>query len=550
MMRIFTLSVLAASVAVLSGCAVTHDDVNKNAVALQGEINHEIAKQQSNIRPQKNPLYKRIHAVYVGTASAAIVNNAVLPPGINELGFQLPQRVNLATAAKNIQKLTRFPVRINPDVYWRGPEGGSVNAAGVPAAAAKVSNLLSATVPDGDTSLPTDFDGSLKDYLDTICAQLNVNWEFDPNKGFSIYRYVTKVFEVKLNTGDVDLHTDLRKGTQASTGTGGGNSGGSGASSESGAYTSSTGSNTTAKFSAWASLEAAIKAVVSPQARVVPDISTNSIIVRGTRDDVEEAEHIVSRANQVHNRIITLSLRIMRVAYDDTSAAGANFQAAYTALLAGGAPKYQLNFTSPSSLVGGDSGGLGYQVLDTQSRWHGTQGLIQAINQLGTIVSDETQTYPVMNGRAIPVAAFDTDTYLAETTPAAGGALGAGSAGVPGLKPATLTTGFFLNMLPKAYDDGTVSIDMVIDQSQKRGAFGTASSGSGDTFQQIQLPNTHVDTKAPSVAVKAGETLMLTSTNTSNYQHTRKTGLLGASGSGDHQREMQIILVTPYVRTL
>lgn len=545
MNRIFTLSCLAAAAAVVTGCVVTHEDTNTKADALRGTMDREVVKQQSNMQPQKKPLYKRIHAVYVGTASASIVNNASLPPAINEMAFQLPRRVNLATAAKNIQKMTHYPVRVNPDVYMR--EGNLSHAAGAPANDATASNLLSATVPDGDTSLPTDFDGSLKDYLDTISAQLNINWEFDPNKGFSFYRYMTKVFEVKMNIGDVDVRTDLRKGTQTSTGT---NSTGGGASADSGAYSSTTSANTSSKYSAWASLEAALKAVVSPQGKVIPDISTNSILVRGTRDDIEQAEQVIQHANQVHSRMIILTLRIMKVAYDDTSEAGANFQAAYAALMAGGAPKYTLSLTSPSSLVSDNAGGLGYQVIDPASRWQGTQGLIQAINQLGTVVSDETQSYPVMNGRPYPVASFDTDTYLAETTPAAGGVLGSGGSGVPGLKPATLTTGTFLNMTPKAFDDGTVSIDMALDQSQKRGPFGVAASGSGNTFQQIQLPNTHVDTKAPSVVVKAGETLMLTSTNSSMLQHSRKAGLLGASGSGENRREMQIILVTPYVRTL
>lgn len=549
MKYLFKLSSLAAAAAIMAGCAVTHEDTNKKADALRVEMDREVANQQHNVRPAKNPLYKRVHAVYVGTASASIVNNASLPPAINELSFQLPKRTNLATAAKNIQKITRYPVRINPDVFSRSPDAGPVVAPGAPASEAAISNLLSATVPDGDTSLPTDFEGSLKDYLDTIAAQLNINWEFDPNKGFSFYRYMTKVLEVKMNLGDVDLHTDLRKGTQASTGTSATSGSGGGASADSGAYSSTTSSISSAKYSAWAALEASVKAVMSPVAKVVPDMSTSSMIVRGTRDDVEQAEEVVKHANQVHGRMIILNLRIMRVSYDDTSDAGANFQAAYAALSAG-VPKYGLTFTSPGSLVGSDGGGLGYQVLDPKSRWNGTQGLIQAIQQLGTVVSDESQSYPVMNGRTYPVASFDTDTYLAETTPAAGGVLGAGSAGIPGLKPGTLTTGSYLDMTPTAFDDGTVSINMNLDQSQKRGPFGVASSGSGDTFQQIQLPNTHVDTKAPSVQVKAGETLMLSSSSSNVTQHSQKSGLVGVSGSGEHQREMQIILVTPYVRTL
>ena len=541
--------VLAAGVS--TGCAVTHHEVNTKADALKLEIEQQIEKQLPKTQPQKNSLYRRVAAIYVGSRSTAIVNNAGLPPAINELGFQLARRVNLATAAKNIQKLTKYPVRINPDVYARSPKGAeaAVTAAATGADATMASNLLSASVPDGDASLPTDFDGQLKDYLEIISAHLGINWEFDANKGFYFYRFVTKVLEVKLHSGDNFVTTDLRKGTQASTGARSGSGGSGSGASESGSYSSATQFRSSGNFSPWVSLENAIKAA-APNTMVAVDVSSNSIIVRGARDEVEEAERIVRRANEVHNRQITLTLRIMRVRYDDTSSAGANFQAAYNRLMTGGASDFALNLTSPSSLVGGDAGGFGYKILDAQSRWKGTEGVLQAISQLGTIVSDETESYPTMNRRTIPVAQFENDTYLAETTPASGGVLGGGGSGIPGLKPGTITTGFFLSMTPTAYDDGTVWLDMTLDQSEKRGPFGIAGTGSGDTFQQIQLPNTKVDTKSPTVAIKAGETLMLVNSNRSSFSHSRKTGLLGVSGSGDKMREMQIMLVTPFVRTL
>ena len=550
-MKYLCFLIAMAAAAALTGCAVTHHEVNAKAEALKVEIEQQIQQQLPRTQARKKPLYQRIPSVYVGNRSTAIVNNAALPPAINELGFQLPRRVNLATAAKNIQKLTKYPVRINPDVYARSPGAAELVATATTGAAETMAtNMLSATLANGDMSLPTDFDGQLKDYLEVISAHLGINWEFDASKGFYFYRFVTKVLEVKLHAGDNFVTTDLRKGTQASTGsrTAAGGAGGAGGS-ESGSYSSTSQFKSTGNIAPWWSLENAIKAA-APNSTVAVDVSSNSIIVRGSRDEVAEAERIVQRANEVHNRQITLALRIMRVRYDDTSAAGANFQAAYNRLMAGGGSDFVVDLASPSSLVGADAGGFGYKIVDPRSRWSGTEGLLQAISQLGTIVSDETESYPTMNRRTIPVAQFDNDTYLAETTPASGGVLGGSSAGIPGLKPGTITTGFFLSMTPTAYDDGTVWLEMTLDQSEKRGPFGTAGTGSGDTFQQIQLPNTKVDTKSPTVAIKAGETLMLVNSNRSTWSHSRRTGLLGVSGSGDKTREMQIMLVTPYVRTL
>jgi type IVB pilus formation R64 PilN family outer membrane protein len=531
-----------------TACSVTQRSTEQRAEQVKTEIGDLMAKHQKDLERGEKPLYKRIHAVYVGSKSAPIAHNAVLPPAINEMAFQLPRRTNLATAAKIISKLTKYPTRINPDVY-NAPRlgGGAPDSGGFDKAAREMpSNLLSAQLLDADTSLPTDFDGPLKDYLDTICGSLNINWEFEPSKGFYFYRLVTKMFEVKLHAGDNNFDSTVTKGSTANPGqTGSSNSSGS-----AGAYSGKTGFTTTAKYSGWQSLEAELKTVLTGFGRYAIDVSANTLVVRDTREVIDEVEKIVNRGNEVHGREITLSLRVMRVAYDDNSAAGAQVQAAYTKFLAGGLPDLKLNLNSPGTLVSSDSGGLGFGVLGASSRWNGSQALVQAVNQLGTIVSDDTKVVKTMNRRTMPIASFDTDTYLAETQPSSGGALGVGGGGVPGLKPAQLTTGFFVEMTPTAFDNGTVWMDMVVDQSQKRGQFGTASTGSGETFQQIQLPNTHADNTSHAVGVKPGESLVLVSIARDSMAHSRRTGLLGASGSGERHREMQLIIITPTVRSL
>jgi type IVB pilus formation R64 PilN family outer membrane protein len=543
---------IAAIAPLMTACSVTHYDTDKRAAAVKDEMTAKVEQQRTMLRQSQHQLYTRIEANYVGRKSAPVAMNSTLPQALNEVSFQLPRRTNLATAAKNIAKLTGYPVRINPDVYVSAKMvvPSLENAPTTPANkdAAMPSNLLSTQLSDGDTSLPGDFDGPLKDYLDTICGVLNVNWEFDPIKGFYFYRLVTKVFEVKMNVGDNKVASSLGKGSNASTGS---TSTSAGSGQSSGSFSGNVRASSEASFNSWAALEESLKAIRSPLGRIAVDVSTNSVLVRDTRDVVDLAETIINRGNQVHNRMIALEVRIMRVSYDDTSAAGVNGQAAFTRMLSNGATKAQFTLQSPGSLVQADAGAFGFNILSPFSPWKGSEGMVQALNQLGTIVYDETNTYVTMNRRTQPIATYDTDTYLAETTPAAGGGLsGSGGAGVPGLKPATLTTGSFISLTPTAFDDGAVWLDMNIDQSEKRGEFDKASTGSGETFQQIQLPKTRGDSKGHAVAIKPGESLMLISTKRETMNHTNRTGILGASGSGEHQREMQVIVVTPYVRSI
>jgi len=531
----------------LAACSVTHRSTTQRAEQVNGDMQAQMERQRMTVLQTERPLYKRIPAVYVGNRSAPIALNAALPPALNELSFQLPRRTNLATAAKNIAKLTRYPVRINPDVYiaLRSIVPAIDGAVGNGAPREMPGNLMSAQLSDGDTSLPTDFEGPLKDYLDTICGVLNINWEFDPAKGFYFYRLVTKVFEVKLHAGDNVFTSNVSKGATASVGT----AGNSGTSTGTGAYSATTTVRSNAVYAPWTALETALNSIKTPLGRIAVDISSNSVLVRDTREVVDQAEQIIQRNNEVHNRQITLHMRVMRVAYDDTSAAGMDFNAAYNRLLAGGGSEASFTLKSPGSLLASDSGGLGYSIVSPTSRWRGTEGMLQAVNQLGAVVSDDTTVLPTMNRRTVPIASFDTDTYLAETTPSTGSGQGGGG-GAPGLKPATLTTGFFVQITPTAFDDGSVWLDMTIDQSAKRGQFGTATAGAGETFQQIQLPNTHADSKTHAVAVKPGEALLLVSISRDTTSHSRLTGLLGASANGERHKELQIIVVTPYVRAL
>jgi type IVB pilus formation R64 PilN family outer membrane protein len=543
---------IAAVSPLMAACSVTHYGTDKRAEAVKSEITEQVDHQRSMLRQSQRPLYARIHANYVGRKSAPVALNSTLPPALNEVSFQLPRRTNLATAAKNIAKLTGYPVRINPDVYvspkmvvqqLENTPGQQANKD-----AAMPGNLLSTQLNDGDTSLPGDFDGPLKDYMDSICGVLNINWEFDPIKGFYFYRLVTKVFEVKMNVGDNKVSASVGKGSNASTGS---TSTSAGSGQSSGSFSGNVRASSEANYNSWNALEASLNAIRSPLGRIAVDVSTNSVLVRDTRDVVDLAETIINRGNQVHNRMIALEVRIMRVSYDDTSAAGLNAQATYNRLLSTGASKAQFTIQSPGSLVQADSGSLGFNILSPLSPWKGSEGMVQALNQLGTIVSDETNTYVTMNRRTQPIASYDTDTYLAETTPASGGGIsGTGGAGVPGLKPATLTTGFFLSLTPTAFDDGAIWLDMNIDQSEKRGEFDKASTGANETFQQIQLPKTRNDSKGHFVAIKPGESLMLVSMKRDSMTHTNRTGIFGASGSGEHQREMQVIVVTPYVRSI
>jgi hypothetical protein len=91
-------------------------------------------------------------------------------------------------------------------------------------------------------------------------------------------------------------------------------------------------------------------------------------------------------------------------------------------------------FGAPSSLADSSAGSIGFNVARPDAKLSGTNVAVQALNSLGNIVFDSTRTVVTTNRVPGRVQDVTDRAYLAETTPAAGGA-SAGTTGVPGSGP-------------------------------------------------------------------------------------------------------------------
>jgi type II secretory pathway component GspD/PulD (secretin) len=276
---------------------------------------------------------------------------------------------------------------------------------------------------------------------------------------------------------------------------------------------------------------------------VTVDMAAGHLIVRDVRTSVEEVGRLVAIENAILSRQVELQLRIIRVQYSDSTQNGASLSTAYNKLV-DGKSEAAFGLTSPSSLAGADSGSLGFSILGPNSRWAGTQLLIQALNNLGKIVSDKTTSIITTNRHQVPITKFLTQSYLAKTDPGQGGITG--GAGVPGLTPGTVTTGFFLNALPTVYENNSVSLFLSLDQSDLL-SLNSISTGTGATLQQIQIPTVSGDKSDHNVGLHEGESLVLMSLSGDAMNSSNRYGITGASQSNSATKDMQVIIVTPKV---
>jgi type IVB pilus formation R64 PilN family outer membrane protein len=558
MLKTFTLSLLAASL--LTSCAsISTDKVDRAAKSAEDTIRERQAQQAAIVAP---PLVQRVRNPYLGTQPINLAYEATLPPVFRDVTLRFPGRSNLSTVAARITEATKLPVHIRPDVFLSAKalvaSASGVAATGVPAPSGAptgvptplprpgaafppipAAGVATQTLDDFDLSLPTDYSGSLAGYLDLISSRLGINWEYREGS-ISLYRMVTKVFVVKLNPGAVDFSSSLTKGGASGSGAAGGGSGG-----DNGSFSSQSSTTLSGKYSVWASLEAAILGMKTPLGKVTVDQSAGHIIVTDTKDVVDEIGKVIDIENTALTRQVQIDVRLLRVAFADDAEIGVDLNLVYSKI-SQAATDWSFGLNAPGSLVSSMASGMGFNILSPTNRFSGSTLFVRALKEVGKVVSDKTITATTTNRLPVPIGQFSTVTYLAETKPAAAGGAGNG-AGVPGLTPGQVTTGFFLNVIPTALENNSVLLRLSMDQSDLL-RIGSISTGSGQTLQQIQTPEVQGTKSDHSVGLKEGESLVLMGISADNLDSGSRTGFGGFSKSAKNAHEMQIIIVTPKVR--
>lgn len=539
---------LAASfaLAVLAGCAVPQGDVTKRAEAMRSEISNHVAAQSASV---PMPLVERVRGSYLGGESVPLAYDATLPAIFSDVTLSFPGRANLATVGERITAVTKLPVRLRPDVFItakslvRGGIGQGQGSAqpGPPAIinptvpplprplGANGAALSAQTFDDFDVRLPMDYSGSLSGYLDLICARLGINWEYKDGT-IILYRMVTKVITVKVNPGSVKFSSGLTKG---------------GGDDKKGSFQSSSSTDMTGSYDVWASIDSAVKGMLSPLGSSTVDQAGGLLVITDTKEVVDNVVHYIEAENSTLTRQVNISVRVVRVAMTDSSEAGFDINLIYKKLAAG-ATDWSFGMQAASSLTSNNAGGLNLNILKPGSRFEGSDILVKALNQFGTVLSDDTTTANTTNRVPVPVGKFSTVTYLAETKPASGGGTSGSGAGVPGLTPGTVTTGFFLNVLPTAFDNNSVLLRVSLDQSVLT-RLNSISTGSGETLQQIQTPEVDGTKSDHSVGLKDGESIVLMGISRDGSNSDRRTSVSGFSSTGKRTREMQLIVLTPKV---
>ncbi|MGU7771757.1 type II secretory pathway protein [Burkholderia sp. MR1-5-21] len=515
----------------MAGCAVSQHDVNASYDAAQGTITDALGK-----GPASMPLVEDVPTAFLGDRMVPLAYEATLPAVFRDKTITLPANLGIKQIATAVSNATGYPVHLSPDVFV--PRDALVPRAG--------SGDSKGGAQGGGTGKASEepvyaqaFSGKVGLYLRGMSSDLGLDWSFDGSQ-INLSRFVTRMYQIAAIPGKVHINSTMSKGMDTSTGnqSGGGSGGSSGG--NTGSFSAQTSTGRDGTFDQIESITNELNNLKSPMGRVNVNPQSRLVTIYDTKDAADNMGKLLQRENAISTRQVAITVRTIQIALNKGTQAGANADVVFNAMHAGLA-RYAVSFTSPTSLSSG-GGAVGVSVLNPNAPFTGTNAAINALNQYGRTVQDNTLTKLTLNGLPVSVASFQSDDYLRSTSPSSG-SLTATSGGVPGLTPGTITTGDFVNILPAVNDHNQIVLAYWADSSKLNGPFTSAGVGSGQTQQQIQLAHTIGSKDDQTIALADGQTVVLYGAITDHADSTTNGGIGGITGSWNKSKTFQIIML-------
>lgn len=566
---------IAASTLLLASCGTVQQTVDSQYLANRDAVTAYSNKVLTQNATSNVPLVQKSSGAWLGGKALPLQADLTLPEVFRKrYAFKFPGKVGIETVAQRITQVTGIPVRVKPDVMLpatafvtggnlaqvaRQPvqtttvgNGSMLPPLPAPQTVGTQSSLLatglsaSGAFNPGLAEYEMNYEGAVSGFLDLLSARAGISWEYREGV-ISLHRLVTKIFTLKAIPGDSTFKSSIGKQGQTQAGA----VGSTNATQSSAGYNSQTNIEMNSKFSLWESVEDAIKSVISPAGKYAISQASGTITVTDTRDVVDQVAKIVEHENAANTRQIAMRVEVLSVKLNNGQEFGVDWDLVFNQV--SNLVPWTLRFSSPASLVSNNASNLGVSILAptngamsaSQARWGGSKAFFKALSSFGRVSVVTTANAMTLNRQPVPVAITNQTTYLAKVTPAPAGASGS-AGGTPGLEPGTVTTGFLLNLLPTVLDSNSILLQFGLGISDLTGLVDVPS---GD--QKIQAPEISSTDFLQKVAIRPGETLVLSGYERSTGQYDKRTLTsgapigLGGSLNGASNREAVVILVTP-----
>ena len=518
------------------------------------------------------PVLRRARSAWVGSVSVPMGSGERLPSIFTEtvrLNFDdaaTGGKVSLRTMADRITAVTGVPVRLKPDVVAAGeaaphaapaaahapmplPTMAGRGAAGGEGAAAV--SMTSAPVREASGSaVAMRWSGSLQGYLDQVTDQLGLSWEYRDGV-VVIERLRTEFFEIAALESETDYHLGLSGADQANATSSGNGGGGTNSTASSSNEVSEHG-----KSNVIGSILAAIVQIIKdvPGSSAVRSDGSGRIAVSTTKETLSKVRDFVRAENESLLRQAQVQFDVYSVTRNESDERGIEWNAVLSAL--GGA--YTGTFGSPTTLASATAAGIGFSILTpTQSgvtnrltsHLGGSSALLKLLSEYGVSTQHREVSLLALNRTWDRKSSLGGRAYVSATIPGAASTTGVGA---PGLVTSTVTTGDRYLAQPFILDSNTIVLKFGIGLSSLVNLV-NFTSGTGTSQQTVQTPETTAINDQSTVALKAGQILVITGLSRTVSSDDRRTLTdeapvgLGGSKTQSRMREDFVIFVRPTI---
>jgi type IVB pilus formation R64 PilN family outer membrane protein len=564
------IAVVAACLSLLAGCTGLTERVDRSSqadAARAGQLLGKMAAGDNRAVGTDDVVVK--DELWLSGRTIKIVKKPVLPNFFDDPASFDGTVDSLRAFADRMSRLTHVPAKVAPGTIEaamhatqpradssagnagiRYPDVPPLPAGLLQSPSPATTSLAASGRPPASVPTPVHIvysNGTLHGLLDTAAARFGVYWKYED--GAIVFFYTTtRVYQVVAIPGESKVDTNVVSGANNSGGTAGGGGGaaaaspsgglgGGGGSSNSPTVSSDNSANITmnAQLSVYAGLQSAIKAMLSPAGSVIPSPATGSITVTDTPDVLERVGEFMEQQNQVLARQVLVNVTVLSVTLSAQDSYGINWSAVYQAL----GTRFGIT-TAFTSLIQNPSE-LSATVITPSSRASSTSAIIDALSTQGVVHRKTSASITTLNDQPVPVQVAQQQGYLAQISTTNTVNVGSQTS----LTPGTVTTGFNLTVLPHILDDGTIMMQFYTNISSL-----VSLQPFGPTNEQIQLPTVDTRNFLQRIAVKSGQTLVISGYEGINDENNRQgvgspsnyaMGGFNASGA----REVIVILLSP-----
>ena len=508
--------------------------------------------------------------LWIAKSSMRLASTETLPPVFaSKVTFNRRVR-SLSDFAGRITVMTGVPSRVTPDALQVESQGGgsamprSSGAGARNGSSAGAPRSLQAPLPvpgmpgaggsglgnaSGSRSVSLVYrDGDLKGLLDLVATRFGVSWKY-VDDSIEFHHLDTRNFQVRALPGESALSANVG-GTAGTDGGGSGTSvgasgGAGGIGGSAGASGGASGNGQSAavrsQVSVFASLEKTVGAMLSPYGSVVSSAATGTLTVSDTPAILDRVEKFIERENRTLSRQVLINVTVLSVSLAEEDSYGINWNLIFTEL----SRRYGIR-----NAFGGaaqNSASFSANVLNTSdSKWAGSSAIINALSSQGKVRKETSASVAALNHQPVPVQVARQIAYLKSSTTTVSANVGSTTT----LTPGTVTSGFTMTLLPSVLENGTVILQFSTDISTLR-RLNLVSSGTGNNVSQIQTPEIDTRNFLQRVAMKSGQTLVVSGFEQMEVGVDRQgTGradnyLFGGGVGARTNKEVVVILVTP-----